>query len=263
MDAGRERPGVSGAKKVQPNVVRGARGKRDRRGFFLALGAVAVAGVGGISWAMQRARAGAAPVTVPTPAALPAGAARPEGYVLGSASAPVEIVEYADFECPGCGQFATVTEPDVRARLVNTGRARFRFYDFQVTQGHRNSPAASLAAACANDQGKFWELHDRLFAGQDEWNSLATDDPKSVFAGYAQAAGVDMARWNQCYDGRTHVQRLAQHGQEAERAQVRSTPTVVVGNQMLQGPPTFDAIKALVDSAKGGAPAAAAPAAGR
>jgi protein-disulfide isomerase len=241
-----------------PNVVRGARGKGNRRGFFLALGAVAVAGVGGISWAMQRTRASAAPVTVPAAATLPAGASRPEGYVLGSASAPVEIVEYADFECPSCGQFATVTEPDVRARLVNTGQARYRFYDFQVNSSHRNSPAASLAAACANDQGKFWEMHDRLFEGQNDWNSLATDDPKPLFAGYAAAAGLDAARWAQCYDGRTHLRRLAEHQQEAQRAQVNGTPTFVVGNKMLRAAPTFDAIKALVDSAKAGAAAPAA-----
>ena len=256
---------MSGSK-AQPNVVRGARGKSDRRAFYLALGAVAVAGVGGISWAMQRTRAAAAPITVPTAAAVRPGTARPEGYVMGSASAPVEIVEYADFECPSCMQFALIQEPDVRTRLVNTGQARYRLYDFQVTAAHRNSPAASLAAACAADQGKFWEMHDRLFAGQGDWNSQVTDDPKPVFAGYAQAVGLDAGRWTQCYDARTHLDRLAQHQQEAQRAQVPGTPAFVIGDRMLRGGATFDAIKALVDStrlAKGGAPAPSAPLAGQ
>lgn len=244
--------GMSGKPANKPgNVVRGARSASSRRGFYLALLVVAVAGVGAISWAMQRTRAAAAPIVVPPATAIRPGMARPEGYVLGSASAPVEIVEYADFECPGCGQFATVTEPDVRARLVNTGLARYRFYDFQVNGAHRNSPAASLAAACAADQGKFWEMHDRLFAGQDEWNSEATDDPKPVFARYAQQTGVSAARWTQCYDARTHVNRMAAHQQEALRAQVQSTPTFVVGDRMLQGAQPFDALKALVDSARG------------
>ena len=244
--------------KNNPNVVRGARGQASRRGFYLALGLVAVAGVGGISWAMQRAKGGAAPIVVPAAATPAPGAARPEGYVLGNPAAPVEIVEYADFECPGCGQFATLQEPDVRARLVNTGQARFRFYDFQVNQSHRNSPAASLAAACAADQGKFWEMHDRLFAGQDEWRTPipgydgGTDDPRPVLAGYAQSLGLDVPRWTQCYDGRAHLDRLAAHLQEATRAQVRSTPSFVVGNRMLapEVRPTYDVIKALVDSAK-------------
>ena len=244
---------------ANPNVVRQARGGASRRGFFLALLAVAVVGVGAITWAVQRTRAAARPIEVPQAVANP-NAPRPEGYVLGRADAPVEIVEYADFECPGCGQFAAVTEPDVRTRLVNTGQARFRFYDFQVIQQHQNAPAASLAAACAADQGKFWEMHDRIFAGQNEWNTFATDEPRSVFAGYAQALGLDAGRWGQCYDARQHVGRLAAHRAEAERAGIRATPTIVVGTRKLENGPTFDAIKALVDSARVAAPAA--PAAG-
>ena len=249
---------TTGARPANPNVVRQARGASSRRGFFLALLVVAVMGVGAITWAMQRGRAAARPIEVPVAVANP-NAPRPEGYVLGRADAPVEIVEYADFECPGCGQFATVTEPDVRTRLVNTGQARYRLYDFQVISAHRNSPAASLAAACAADQGKFWEMHDRLFAGQNDWNSEVTDDPKPVFAGYAQAIGLDAARWGQCYDGRQHLDRLAAHRAEAERAQVRATPTFIVGTRKLEGVQPFDALKALVDSARltaGAAPAA-------
>lgn len=257
---------------AKPNPVRQARGGANRRPFFLALLLVAVAGVGAITWAMQRTRAGSQAIVVPPAVANP-NAPRPEGYVMGRADAPVEIVEYADFECPACGQFATVTEPDVRARLVNTGQARYRFYDFQVTGAHRNSPAASLAAACAADQGKFWEMHDRLFAGQNDWRTPipgydgGTDDPRPLFAGYAQAIGLDAARWGQCYDGRQHLQRLAAHRAEAERAQVQATPTFMVGARQLQGPQPFDALRALVDSARAaaapaaGAPAAAAPAA--
>jgi protein-disulfide isomerase len=239
-------------------VVRQARGASSRRGFFLALLLVAVAGVGAITWAMQRGREAAKPIVIPETVANPTGP-RPEGYVLGSPDAPVEIVEYADFECPGCGQFATVTEPDIRARLVNTGQARYRFYDFQVTPGHRNAPAASLAAACAADQGKFWEMHDRIFSGQNDWNSLATDEPRPIFAGYAQAIGLDAGRWGQCYDGRQHLARLAAHRNEAARAGVGATPTFIVGNRKLEGGQPFDAIKALVDSARTTAAASPAP----
>jgi protein-disulfide isomerase len=86
-----------------------------------------------------------------------------------------------------------------------------------------------------------------------------------VLRGYAQAMGLDLAAWDQCYDGRKHVDRIAAHAQAAERAQVRSTPTFVVGTRMVQGSQPFDVIKALVDSARataGAAPAAGAPAAG-
>jgi protein-disulfide isomerase len=242
--------------------VKDTRGGSSRRVFNLVILAALVLGVGGIVWATRRGGAGDV-VTVDPKLAV---GQKAEGYVLGSAQAPVEIVEFADFECPACAQFATVTEPDVRERLVKTGQARYRLFDFQVTGGHRNSPAASLAAACADDQGKFWEMHDRLFVGQAEWRTPipgydgGTNEPKSVFAGYARQLGLDVNAWNQCYDSRKHVARVAANLEEAQRRGVNSTPTFIVGSKQLSGGrATYDAIKALVDSASAGAPAGAAP----
>lgn len=239
----------------RPDVVRQARGASSRRGFYLALLVVAIAGVAGILWATRRSKE-AAVITVPT---TPTDSAAP-GYVRGSPTAAVEIVEYADFECPGCAQFATVTEPDVMKNLVDAGLVRYRLYDFPVNSSHRNSPAASLAASCANDQQKFWEMHDHLFQGQNEWNSLATDDPKSIFRRYATEIGLNVDTWTACFDGRKHVDRIAAHAAQAQRAQVQSTPSFVIGNKLLAGPQPYDVIKAIVDSARtaaGAAPAAA------
>ena len=251
MDAGR------GA--GRPDVVRQARGQKSKRGFYLALLLVAVAGVAGILWATQRTRESNV-VTLPT---TPSVATNAPGYVRGSPTAPVEIVEYADFECPACGQFATVTEPDVMKRIVDAGLARYRIYDFPVTNAHRNSAAASLAAACASDQGKFWEMHDQLFAGQNDWNSFATDNPKPVFEGYATRIGLNADTWESCYDSRKYVDRIAAHAKAAEQAQLRSTPSFVIGNRMISGAQPFDVIKAMVDSARMAAastPAAPLPA---
>lgn len=230
------------------NVVRQSRGGSSRRGFFVALLLIAVVGVGAISYVLQRGSAAAAPVVVPP---APPGAARPVGYTLGNPNAPVQIVEYADFECSVCGQYFAVTEPDVRKQFVEPGIARYTFYDLQVNSEHANSPAASLAAACANEQGKFWPMHDLLYAGQNDWNSQATNDPRPVFAGYAQQLGLDMTRWNQCYDQRRYVQNLAVNRAAAERVPgFRGTPTIVVDDRALQTGATFDAIKAMVDSAR-------------
>lgn len=233
-----------------PNVVRRTRGGGgSRRGFFVALALVALVGLAAIATVLQRGNgAGTAPVVVP-PATAAAGA-RPIGFTLGSPSAPVEIVEYADFECSVCGQYFAVTEPDVRKQLVDPGLARYTIYDIQVNAAHANSPAASLAAGCANEQGKFWPMHDRLYGGQDEWNSQATNNPRPVFAGYAQQLGLDMAKWNQCYDQRRGVERLAVNRAEAERIGFNGTPTFIIGDRMLKTTATFDVIKAMVDSAR-------------
>ena len=134
------------------------------------------------------------------PAPQAANAALPQGYTMGRADAPVEVLEWADFECPACMQFATITEPDVRQRLIETGQVRFTFYFMPLTSIHRNAASAAYAAACAGDQDKFWEMHDALFSGFGDWARGATGRPKRVFQGYAERIGLDVGAWEQCYD---------------------------------------------------------------
>ncbi|MBK5189543.1 MAG: thioredoxin domain-containing protein [Gemmatimonadaceae bacterium] len=189
-------------------------------------------------------------------AVVTAGRARAEGYLLGNANAPVQIMEFADFECPACGNFSVITEPDVRTRIVNTGLASYRFFDFPLPM-HKNSMAASNAAACAADQGKFWEMHDTLFRNQPEWNGEATDDPKKIFLGYVKSLGINTDTWEKCFDAQTHQARILGNQAEGNRRKVQSTPTFVIGTRLIPGAMTYDVFKAYVDSAT--KEAAAAP----
>jgi protein-disulfide isomerase len=228
--------------------------KQSRSGFYALLGVVALAGAGAIGWAVSRPKTVVSKVdpSIPLPKA--------EGYVTGKPDAPVEIIEYADFECPGCGQFAAVTEPDIRSKLIDTGEARFRFMDHPLIEIHKNTMAASLAAACANEQGKFWEMHDRIFMGQPDWSGYATANPKKFFKQYAGELGADVAKWEQCFDGQKLVAQIEANRNEGLQRGIRGTPTFIVGGRMLTGAPTYDNIKALVDSAKADAAKGAAPA---
>jgi protein-disulfide isomerase len=177
---------------------------------------------------------------------LPAANAQP--YVIGIPNAPVQVLEFADFECPTCGYFATVTEPDVRSRLINTGQIAIRYYDFLIP-AHKNTWAASLAAACANDQGKFVEMHDRLFIGQPEWNTQATSTPKVAFTKYAAAIGLDVAKWDACFEKRDHIETIKGNMAEGLRRGVNGTPTFFIGGKSISGSPPYDAFKRLVDEA--------------
>lgn len=249
VEAGRGRNG--------PNVVKTTRAAGNRRAFYLSVLAIVVVGAAILSWVTTRAKATSI-ITVDPNAGL---GVKTQGHVLGDSSAPVEIVEFADFECPICAQFATVTEPDVRERLIKTGQARLRLYPFQVNPIHQNSIAAALAAECASDQGKFWEMHDRLFAGQNDWAAAATSkDPKPTFASYAQAIGADVAAWNQCYDSRKHLGLIAANAQEAQRRNANATPTFIIGDKQFSGLQPYDVLKALVDTARTKGPAVAATA---
>jgi protein-disulfide isomerase len=234
-------------------VVKPRARKRDNRKFYMTLGAIAIIGAAMVAYAATRPSA-ADTVTTIDPSLLRTG--EPQGFVMGSPTAPVEIVEYGDFECGWCAQFAMVTEPDVRQRLVQTGQARFRFVDFPL-QMHRNTMPAHLAAGCAADQNKFWEMHDRIFRGQNDWNAAATSNPKRVLAGYARELGLDEDAWEECFDSKKHLPRIQASIAEGNRLRVGSTPTFVINGKMITTAVTYDRLKALVDSASAAAPAKA------
>jgi protein-disulfide isomerase len=214
-------------------------------GFYYMLGLVALVGASILGYTMLRKPSGA----VGMDAVAPTGPVGPaQGYLIGKPDAPVKITEFADFECPGCGNFATVTEPDVRKRLIETGQANLTYYDFPLPQ-HKNSQAASNAAACAADQGKFWEMHDAIFGAQDQWNTEATDNPKPFFEKYAERLGLNMQTWDACYDARKHQGRIMANEAEGERRKVNSTPTFFIADKMYPGALPYDVMKAIVDSA--------------
>ena len=224
------------------NVVKQRKAASSMRGFYILLAVVAVAGLGAILWQSQRSSGSADRFVNVTPGTA-------EGYLLGDPNAPVTIMEFADFECPACATWSTVQKPDVVQRLIETGQANLRFFDFPLTI-HPNANQAHNAAACAAAQGKFWEMHDAIFVGQTEWAAAQGNSrPKRAFERYARGIGLDMAAWDECYENGTHMPRVAANQQEGERLGVGSTPTFIIGRRMRAGVLPYDQVKALVDSA--------------
>lgn len=193
----------------------------------------------------------------PTAIELAPGSELPtaQGYLRGDPDAPITIIEFADFECPGCGQFAVVQEPDLRARVIDPGLANFRFYDLPLTSIHRNTLSAHLAASCAAEQGKFWEFHDMLFEGQYDWNSEATTNPRKVFDGYASKLGLDTKQFSDCFSSQRTLPQIQASARLAEERGINGTPTVVIGNKVYWPAPTADQLKMIVDSIRAATPA--------
>jgi len=233
------------------NVVKKS-AKRSQGSFYAVLGLVAA--LVGVFIVYRVNQPSAAPDSTRVDPSIPLPEA--EGYLLGNPNAPVKVLEFADFECPACGQFYVLTEPDVRTRLVETGQISYRFLDYPLPM-HQNTWSASNAAACANEQGKFWEMHDMLFAEQDRWNGEATSRPKGIMKGYAEKLGLDVGKWEQCFDDQKYLRNIQANRAEAERRMVASTPTFIIGSRMVPGSISFDKFKAYVDSAKAEAPAPA------
>ncbi len=232
-------------KNVPPKkIVREVRASSRPKAFLWVLGLIALVAVAALGYLASKPRSRSVDVNdvADTTNAGPA-----QGYLIGKVDAPVKIIEYADFECPSCAGFATVTEPDVRTRIIEPGLANLTYYDFPITQ-HRNTLPASNAAACADEQGKFWPMHDRIFQGQDEWNGEATDAPKAFLKRYAGEVGLDVAKWETCYDARKYQKRISANLADGLRRGVYSTPTFIIGNKMYPGMRSYDEMKKLVDS---------------
>jgi protein-disulfide isomerase len=220
--------------------------------FYLVIGLAAIAGVGALFMVMRRK-----PVSIPANVTVTAAdTAGFRGYVLGSADAPVEIVEYADYQCPACASFETVQFPTIRERLVNTGRVRWRYRDFPLGI-HRHARISAHAAACADDQGKFWEMHGFIYDTQNDWSSLG--NAAGHFRDLARPIGLDLAQYDQCMSDAKYAGRIQASYDEAVKVGATGTPALLIGGRVYGGLP-YDMLKHIVDSLSPAPVATPAPA---
>ena len=210
--------------------------------FYLLLGGVAAAGLAVLAFLVIRPASVSIPVDVKV---QPSDTAGFRGYVLGSASAPVEISEYADYQCPSCLHFEEIQFPDVRDRLIQAGRVRWRYRDFPLAQ-HKFSRVAAHSAACADEQGKFWEQHRAIYVGQPDWSFKR--DAAGIFRDYAKQNGLDLGRYDACMESARYAGRIQASLEEGMKAGVQATPTFLVGGRLYSGVQTYDALKAIIDS---------------
>ena len=168
----------------------------------------------------------------------------------GEAGARIAIVEYSDFECPFCGKYSREIYPQIIDRYVKTGKVRYYFRDLPLPI-HPNALPAALAARCAGDQGKFWEMHDSLFANQDALS------PKDL-ADRAAALGLDQPRFTDCFTRAKYADAIRRVASGARQMGIDGTPAFAIGqvrpdgevitvNQVALGADSFEEFKAVLD----------------
>ena len=164
----------------------------------------------------------AQPTAGPTPTPGPVDVSVDDDPALGPADAPVTIIEFGDFQCPGCGQFNTQMLPQI---LSNYGdRVRFVFRDFPLVNIHQYALKAAEAADCANEQGAYWKYFDLLYKNQS-----ALDD--ASLKGYAASLQLDTAVFNQCLDTDKYISELQKDYQDAVAARRAGHPYLCGGGQ--------------------------------
>jgi protein-disulfide isomerase len=164
----------------------------------------------------------------------------------GSPNAPVTVYAMADFQCPACRSFALQTMPQLEREYVRTGKARFVFIHFPLTQIHPNAVAAAEVATCAGRQGRFWEMHDALFLRQDAWAPLA--DPARYLVALADSVGMDRQALTTCLSTSATRAEIEQDANRAVRSGARSTPAFYIEGGLLEGSGPVSWYRRLLDS---------------
>lgn len=159
----------------------------------------------------------------------------------GKEDASVVLVEYADFQCPACSAYAPLVE---KITEEFGGRIKIVFRHFPLRQIHANADSASRAAQAAREQGKFWEMYDRLFQEQQTWSS--SKNPVELFARYASDLGMDQERWKKDMEADGTKAKIEADVQSGFQARVPGTPTFFLQGRMIQNPKSYDDFRARI-----------------
>lgn len=230
----------------------GTDGGGGNRTFYLIAGAIILAGV---VWLFVARGGGATVADLPTPQEFVSLADQAEadpsvGIAMGPESAPVEVIEFVDYSCPHCASFAGFAGKLLRQNYVETANAPVRWVLYEYVLGNfPNSVPASIAARCAGDQGRYWPMHDLLFAQQAGW--YASANPFDQFEEIAERVGLDVGAWSACVSEGRHLEEIAASRKYGEQMGVSSTPTLFLNGQRidLAGKEPYSYIEGLIKAA--------------
>ena len=158
------------------------------------------------------------------------------GPSQGPANAPVTIVEFSDFQCPYCARLIPTLD-QVKEKYGDKVRIVFRQYPLAF---HQNAQKAAEASLCANEQGKFWELHDAMFQNQQE---LAVEQLKAK----AASLGMNAEQFNACLDGGKFAAQVKTDFDEGAKAGVNGTPAMFINGRFLSGAQPLNEITKVID----------------
>ena len=153
--------------------------------------------------------------------------------------APVTIIEFSDFQCPYCAKFYSETLPKIKEEYVKTGKVRIVYKHFPLAF-HENAFKAAEAAECAREQGKFWEMHNKLFENS---NALAENKLRE----YANSIGLNMEQFNSCLDSGKYYEKVIDDLREGQKLGVKGTPTFFINGDKIVGAYPYEYFKQVID----------------
>ncbi|HMF55544.1 MAG TPA: thioredoxin domain-containing protein [Pyrinomonadaceae bacterium] len=192
---------------------------------FLIIGAVLIIAAGSVYWLVRKSKQNGLANTNVNAQSNTAS----DAHVRGNASAPVTVEEFGDFQCPPCGRMY----PELKKIEQEFGeKIKVVFHNFPIVSQHKFAMIAAEAAEAAGFQGKYWEMHDKLYENQQAW--ATSDDPGPAFIGYAREIGLDLERFTRDMNGPEAKRRVESDMRDGETRGVQATPTFLVNGRMLR-----------------------------
>ena len=166
-----------------------------------------------------------------------------DDHLKGNPDAKVTLIEYLDFECEACGAYYPLIK-QLGTEFPNDLRIVTRYFPLP---GHKNSMNAAVAVEAASKQGKYWEMHDKLFEAQETWGNKQVPNPQ-VFEQYAQEIGLDMAKFKADVADPATKARVQRDFDASEKLGNDSTPSLFVQGKKIQNPNGYEAFKKLIQT---------------
>lgn len=166
----------------------------------------------------------------------------------GNPSSPVVVEIFSDFQCPGCKYFADNFEPTLISQYINTGEIYYiyRAMSFLDRETVGDSKRATMAAYCANEQGRFWDFHDMLFANQTAEN--VGDYTMARLESFAELLGLDTAAFNECLESERYLDQVTAGNNLATENNVSSTPSIVINGVLFSPQTSWDELFTQLDT---------------
>lgn len=159
--------------------------------------------------------------------------------VKGQSGAKVTIIEFSDYECPFCGRFYTQTLPQIEEKYVKTGKVKMVFRDLPLSF-HKQAQKAAEAAECAGEQGKYWEMHDKLF---DNQRALEVANLKQ----YAKDLSLDTGKFDKCLDEGQMANEVKKDLADGGKYGVTGTPAFFINGIKVVGAQPFEVFEQIIE----------------
>jgi protein-disulfide isomerase len=171
--------------------------------------------------------------------------AKPTSHLVGNTASKVKLVEYGDYQCPYCAAFNPIVNQVIEKYK---DKISFQYRNYPLTQIHKNATSSARAAEAADEQGKFWEMHDLIFAHQSDWEQ--SSNASSIFEGYAKQLGLNVTKFKKDAASSAVNNRInADKAEFNKTKEAASTPTFFLNGKKIQPEATLEGFSKLIDAA--------------